>query len=134
MDRMNENRAGPEERARAELMRGLCCSQVIATLCLEDFGKEDDALVAAMAAFCEGMGEGKVCGTLAAAAAMLYVDDFPKDDPARAQRDLTDWFYDRFGGLDCAELVGDNPIKKIEFCPGCVVETYIKLRDDFLGI
>jgi hypothetical protein len=133
MDRMNTY-DDPGERARYALMSGLCCSQVIAKLCLEDLGKENDDLVASMKAFCEGMGEGRICGTLAAAAAMLYVADRPADDPARMRRDLMDWFYDRFGGFDCEELVHGDPFKKIEFCPECVIGTYLKLRDDFLGI
>jgi hypothetical protein len=131
---MNAYDIEPEKRARHALMSGLCCSRAIVKLCLEDLGKENDELVASMTAFCDGMGEGRICGTLAAAVAMLYVDDFPRDDPKRMQRDLMDWFYDRFGGLDCEELVHSDPIKKIEFCPGCVIETYLKLRDDFLTI
>jgi hypothetical protein len=134
MDDMNSYGGGPEARVRSALMSGLCCSQAIARLCLEDMGRENDELVASMTAFCDGMGEGKICGTLAAAVAMLYVTDFPVDDPRRMQKDLMDWFYDRFGGLDCEELVHGDPFKKIDFCPGCVVETYMKLCDDFLGI
>ncbi|MDR2163991.1 MAG: C-GCAxxG-C-C family protein [Clostridiales Family XIII bacterium] len=134
MYEMSIDGAGQEERVRYALMSGLCCSQAIAKLCLEDLGKENDELVAAMKAFCDGMGEGKICGAIAAAVAMLYVSDDPVDDPVRMQRDLMDWFYDRFGGLDCEELVHDDPLRKIEFCPGCVIETYFKLRDDFLGI
>jgi hypothetical protein len=123
---------GPEDRARASLMSGLCCSQTIAKLCLEDMGKENEDMIAAMAAFCGGMGEGKVCGTLSAAIAMLHVTDTPADDPKRMQKDLMDWFYDRFGSLDCEDLVHGDPFKKLDFCPGCVIETYNKIREDFL--
>jgi hypothetical protein len=131
---MNTYNDDPAERARYALMSGLCCSQAIAKLCLEDLGKENDELIASMKAFCQGMGEGKVCGTLAAAAAMLHVGAPPTGDPVRMQRDLMDWFYGRFGGFDCEELVHGDPFRKIEFCPECVIETYLKLRDDFLGI
>ncbi|MDR3224738.1 MAG: C-GCAxxG-C-C family protein [Clostridiales Family XIII bacterium] len=124
--------ASPEERVQTALMSGLCCSKTIAKLCLEDLGKENDDLIESMEAFCSGMGEGRICGTLAAAAAMLYVAD--PADGKRQQQDLMDWFYDRFGALDCEELVHGDPFKKIDFCPGCVTETYIKLRDDFLMV
>jgi hypothetical protein len=132
MGGVDAGRGSPEARVRFALMSGLCCSQAIARLCLEDMGRTNDELVASMRAFCDGMGEGKICGTLAAAAAMLYVADEPADEPGRMRRDLTDWFYDRFGGLDCEELVHDDPFQKMEFCPACVVETYLKLRDDVL--
>jgi hypothetical protein len=122
--------ASPEERVQMKLMSGLCCSKAIATLCLEDLGRENDDLVACMEAFRNGMGEGQTCGTLSAAAAMLHVAN--PAEGARMQQDLMDWFYDRFGALDCESLVHGDAFKKLEFCPGCVAETYIKLREDFL--
>jgi hypothetical protein len=122
-----------ESRVQDALLRGLCCSEAILALCLEDLGKENEDLVRSMKAFCEGMGEGQVCGTLAAAVAALYVADIPAGDLTSMRQDLMDWFYDRFGALTCEGLVGGDPYKKIEFCPGCVAETYAKLREDFLA-
>jgi hypothetical protein len=123
---------GMEERVQFALLSGLCCSQVIAKLCLEDLGKTDECLVASMKAFCNGMEEGNICGTLAAAAAMIHVAEENPHEAARKQQDLMDWFYDRYGSHECKDLEEDNPIKKIEFCPPCVNETYLKLCDELL--
>jgi hypothetical protein len=129
---ISANNSGLEARVQDALLRGQCCSEAIMALCLEDVGKDNEDLVRSMKAFCNGMGEGQVCGTLCAAVAALFVCDFPAGDLPVMQQDLMDWFYDRFGALTCAELVGDDPFKKIDFCPGCVAETYVKLREDFL--
>ncbi|MDR0518769.1 MAG: C-GCAxxG-C-C family protein [Clostridiales Family XIII bacterium] len=132
MENFDVSAMNPEERVQMAILGGLCCSKTIAKLCLEDLGKQNDDLVESMEAFCKGMGEGQVCGTLAAACAMLYVAD-----PAQGknqQRDLMDWFYDRFGALDCEGLVHGDPFSNLEFCHNCVMETYIKLREDFLMV
>jgi hypothetical protein len=109
-------------------MKGYCCSQTIIALCLEDLGKENEDLIASMAAFCNGMGQGKICGTLAAAIAALYVAD-PVLAKKSAQEEVMDWFYDRFGGYDCDELIGGDEVKRLEYCPKIVLETYVKLRE-----
>jgi hypothetical protein len=97
-------------------------------LCIEDLGKENADLIAAMAAFCNGMGQGKICGTLAAAVAALYVADAPSAQD-HLQDDLMDWFGDAYGGYDCFDIIHDDPIKRIEICPLIVIETYRKLEE-----
>ncbi|MDR0817436.1 MAG: C-GCAxxG-C-C family protein [Clostridiales Family XIII bacterium] len=116
------------ERLFEEKLKGRCCSQTIVSLCLEDMGKENEDLVSAMAAFCNGMGRGKICGTLAAAVAVLQVAD-PDATTNNTQVEFMDWFEDRFGGYDCSELIGDDPVLKQELCPRIVLETYLKLRE-----
>jgi hypothetical protein len=109
-------------------LKGYCCSQVIIALCLEDLGKENEDLIDSMAAFCNGMGKGKICGTLAAAIAALHVAD-PVLAGESAQEEMMDWFEERFGGFDCCELIGDDPHKRLERCPKIILETYAKLRE-----
>ncbi|MDR2486432.1 MAG: C-GCAxxG-C-C family protein [Clostridiales Family XIII bacterium] len=121
-----------DERIFECKLKSYCCSQTIVSLCLEDMGKQNEDLVNAMAAFCGGMGRGKICGTLAAAIAILHVKD-QETAKAEWQDEYMDWFEDRFGGYDCYEIIQDDPIKRIEFCPKLVLESYLKLREYILG-
>jgi hypothetical protein len=109
-------------------LKGYCCSQIIMALGLEDLGRENEDLIAAMGAFCNGMEEGKLCGTLAAAVALLFlVDARAAADGLRAE--IMDWFFDCFGGYDCDEITGGNAMNRISICPGMVVQTYEKLQE-----
>lgn len=109
-------------------LKGLCCSQTIMSLCLEDIGKGNEDLIKAMAAFCNGMGEGSICGTLAAAVAALYVIDGQAAEEYR-QEELMSWFLERYGGYDCQDIIHNDPVKRIEMCPIIVLETYVRLRE-----
>ena len=107
-------------------LKGYCCSQIIMSLGLERLDRENDDLIAAMEAFCNGLNEGKLCGTLAAAVSLLFVAD-ARAAKAELREALMDWFYDRFGGYDCDEIVQGNEMNKIAVCPGMIAETYEKL-------
>jgi hypothetical protein len=117
-----------KERLFEEKLQGHCCSQTIMNLYLQDKGLENDGLVAAMRAFCHGMHEGKICGTLAAAVCVLYLADAEAAE-ASLRGELMDWFFDRYGGYDCYELIGDDDIKRMTECPVFVEETYLKLEE-----
>jgi hypothetical protein len=104
-------------------LKGYCCSQIIMALGLEKLGKENDDLIAAMGAFCNGLEEGKLCGTLAAAVSLLFMADASAAKSA-LRAALMDWFYDRFGGYDCEEILQGNEMNKIAVCPGMIAETY----------
>jgi hypothetical protein len=116
------------DRLFEEKLKGRCCSQAIVSLCLKDMGKENEDFITSMAAFCNGMGRGKICGALAAACAVLQVAD-PDATVNNTQAEFMDWFDDRFGGYDCEDLIGQDPVLKQELCPRIVLETYLKLRE-----
>jgi hypothetical protein len=107
-------------------LKGYCCSQIIMALGLEDMGKENDDMIAAMGAFCIGLDEGKLCGTLAAAVCLLFLAD-ERAAQGVLRREMMDWFYDRFGGYDCDDILQGNEMNKIAVCPGMIAETYEKL-------
>jgi hypothetical protein len=116
------------ERVFELKLKGYCCSQIIMALGLEDLEKENDDLIAAMGGLCNGLEDGKLCGALAAAVCLLYLAD-PRTAQQGLRADLTDWFYDRFGGYDCDEITQGNPLNKIQICPGMILETYEMLRE-----
>jgi hypothetical protein len=109
-------------------LKGYCCSQMIMAMGLEDLGRDNEDLIAAMGAFCNGMEEGRVCGTLAAGVSLLFLVD-AESAKAELREALMDWFFDRFGGYDCEDIMDGNPMNRISVCPGMIVETYEKLLE-----
>jgi hypothetical protein len=115
------------ERINNEKAKGACCGRAIMSLSLEDLGKENADLSAAMAGFCAGMGRGEICGSLAGAIAALHVCDTQRATLSW-QDEFMDWFHARFGAYDCRDIIADDKALRNEFCPKLILETYLQLR------
>ena len=123
---------GLEERIFDYRLKGYCCSQIIMAMALEDMGSEENPdLIAAMGGLCDGLQEGKLCGTLAAAVCALYTAD-PYEADMTLRSELTEWF-DRYGSYDCEEITGGNPLNKHSICPPMLAEVYERLTDMLEG-
>lgn len=109
-------------------MKGYCCSQIVMQIGLEYIGKENEELVEAMAGLCEGVKCGKICGAVSAASCLIHLAD-GKEAGKGLVDDFIDWFEEAFGSLECAELLGNDPMAKIEKCPMFVESTLSKLED-----
>lgn len=112
-------------------LKGYCCSQMIMEMGLRRLGKENEDLIAAMAGLCDGMRSGRACGILSAAICLLYLAD-PKEASQGLTEDLTDWFEDAFGAIDCEELIGNDPMGKVEKCP-VMLESTFAMAAEMLG-
>ena len=109
-------------------MKGYCCSQIVREIGLEREGMKNDMLVEAMAGLCDGAKCGRICGAVSAAVCLLYAVDSKEAEGGLAEEFL-DWFEDAFGALDCSELLGDDPMAKIEKCPMFVESALLKLEE-----
>jgi hypothetical protein len=109
-------------------IKGYCCSQIIMAMGLEDMGRENCELVAAMRGLCNGMEEGKACGTLSAAACLICLA-LAGREADECREEFMAWFFDCFGGYDCDEITGGDPAKKISLCPSLVSASYAKLYE-----
>ena len=109
-------------------MNGYCCSQIIMEIGLEKLGMENPQLVEAMAGLCDGVKCGKMCGAASAAVCLMYVADAKAAEDGMIQEYL-DWFEESFGGLDCKELLGNDPMAKLDKCPMMVESTLVKLEE-----
>lgn len=109
-------------------MKNYCCSQIIAEIGLEKLGMENSQLVAAMAGLCEGVKCGSICGCASAAVCLMYLADAKAAEKGIVQ-ELLEWFEESFGTLGCDELLGDDPMAKIEKCPMIVEATLVKLEE-----
>ncbi|MBI5594320.1 MAG: C_GCAxxG_C_C family protein [Deltaproteobacteria bacterium] len=118
--------------------RGVCCSQVLLIVGLEDQGKTDRDLVRAVSGLAAGMFSGEICGTLTGGACLLglYAGRGTPDD-AEDHRlrimvgELVEWFsqeYGRlFGGIRCDDILGGDA-NACSRCGSIVLGTYEKIR------
>ena len=125
-----------------ELSRyGYFCSQILAILTLELAGEENPKLVQAMGGLDGGVGYSKgCCGCMTGGACMSSyfsgkAGDFEPESPAHnpALGEFTQWFQDEvtadYGGIDCEDIIGTNPAKRVEYCPQIIAATFEKCRD-----
>jgi len=117
-----------KERVLDEKFKGHCCSESIMAMFLEDTGRKNEDLIKAMGAFCGGMREGLVCGTLAAAVGALFVAAGNYEQARDELRpEFMKWFLERFGAYSCAEILDGDETRKTTLCPIIVEEAYCKL-------
>ena len=106
--------------------QGLCCSQILMQLTLEDMGADNPPLVRAMAGLCEGSGGGGLCGVatggvcvLALYAARGSADEEPLDCYPLLVSQFMDWFRAGaadWGGILCDEIVSAQGGQRPEVC------------------
>ena len=125
-----------------ELSRyGYFCSQILAILGLELAGEQNPKLVQAMGGLDGGVGYSRNnCGCMTGGACMLsYFTGKPDDleveslnhKPALAE--FTQWFQDEmtadYGGINCEDIVGTNPAKRVEYCPQIIAACYTRCME-----
>lgn len=105
---------------------GLCCSQIMIQLALEDMGETNLPLVRAMAGLCEGMGCGDLCGVATGAACVIALyaargsgEEEPLDCYPLLLARFMEWFKENgpgWGGIRCDEIVDYQGGRKPEVC------------------
>ena len=96
-----------EERAIDLGMKGLCCSQIVLILAgLEPQGKTNDELLNAAKGLARGMYIQHACGSLSGGACVFGLYDMSKEEIAASCKELTQWFKERFGSLECSGILG----------------------------
>ena len=112
--------------------QGYCCSQIMVQMGLTAKQHENPELLDAVAGLCRGLYRGLCCGTLTGAACLLSLYD--KENAASEMiPKLVNWFEETYtqayGGIDCQEIVGDDPMKKKDRCPRIMEQTFEKCRE-----
>ena len=79
-----------------------------------------------------GVRSGALCGAATGAACLLAML-CPEYAATELIPELMDWFEDqcaqRFGGVCCRDIVGQDALKRKMICPGLVADTYGKARE-----
>lgn len=117
------------------------CSQILLMMGLEAQGKTNPDLIRAMAGLIGGLGFcGKNCGTLTGGACLLALyagkgtDEEVEDSRLNSMiKELVEWFKQEqgslYGGIDCEQIIGNDPQKRMERCPQIVYQTYEKVKN-----
>lgn len=109
------------------LQRGHCCSSALVAVGLYHKGSENSELLDATKALCSGLGSGLVCGALSGAACMMTLL-MPQIIAKGGLTELAEWFEytygDRYGGINCRDILGDMPIMRPMICSKITEETY----------
>ena len=121
-------------------MQGYHCSQILMRMALEAQHKDNPDLVRAMTGLLAGMGCGKACGALTGGCCVLGFfagKDSPESNAderlALMLNTFVEWFESeftpRYGGINCSDILNDNPQNKLARCPTIVSESMAKLQE-----
>ena len=121
-------------------LQGLNCSQILALLALEAQGKTNPEMVRSLSALGRGLGCGKLCGTLSGGCCVLGLyagrgtaEEIEDSHLSLMLTDLVEWFEEtfgeRYGGIDCKDIMKDDPALKLARCPEIIIETFRKLTE-----
>jgi hypothetical protein len=125
----------------AELtLKGYRCSHILVQIGLDALGRENPELLRAMSGLANGMGNGLVCGALSGGCCLIGMyagtdgEGYGEHEKLpRMLEEYVDWFREecepRFGGTDCRQITGGNPMQRAERCPGLILESVRKARE-----
>jgi C_GCAxxG_C_C family probable redox protein len=125
----------------AELaLKGYKCSHILVQIGLDALGKSNPELLRAMSGLANGMSDGLTCGALTGGCCLigLYagMDGEGHDEHGRLPlmlEEYVEWFREefgqRYGGIDCAQIMQDDPRLRVERCPGLILEAVKKARE-----
>lgn len=122
------------------LLSGLKCSHILMKLALEAQNRDEPDLVRAMSGLALGMGQGFNCGALSGGCCVLGLvagragEDEAEDPRFASVLDaFSGWFHtsakQRFGGIDCADIMKFDQALKAQRCPALIGEVWDKLNE-----
>jgi C_GCAxxG_C_C family probable redox protein len=122
-------------------LQGFGCSQILVLEALEARGEPSPELVRAVSALHGGLGfSGRICGALTGGccALGLYAGKGAKgetEDPRLGLmvNELVEWFDEeygpRYGGINCANILQDDPKNRLTRCPEIVLAVSEKIAE-----
>lgn len=113
------------------LREGKCCASALVQLSLEIAGEENPRLVQAVSGLCFGVQNELICGAFTGAACMMNILA-PEQANEEMIRELGEWFKDiageKYGGINCTDIVGETPINRKIRCPALIEATYVEAK------
>ena len=113
------------------LLEGKCCSCAIVQLGLEIKGEENQQLLQAISGLCNGIHSKLVCGALTGAACMMNLLDSRNANDEMIP-ELVEWFTDtyveKYGGINCGDIIGEMPMNRALCCPSIIEATYLQAK------
>lgn len=113
--------------------RGMCCSQMMVYMGLEQLGRDNPMLLQAVSGLCKGMRNGLTCGALTGAVCMLGMFGDSTHANSVMVPELVEWFTKQFmqkyGSINCLAMLEDDISNRHEKCPAIIEKTYLKAKD-----
>lgn len=121
--------------------KGFQCSQILLALGLEAQGKENPDLLRAIGGLNGGVGScGDICGALSGGACLLSLyagKGMPAEEADHRLilmiDELVEWFTgeysERYGGIDCKDIIGDDRQNQAIRCPEIVTGVFNKVKE-----
>jgi C_GCAxxG_C_C family probable redox protein len=125
----------------AELaLKGYKCSHILVQIGLDAQGRNNPELLRAMSGLANGMGSGMSCGALTGGCCLIGMyagmGGNGQDEHGRLPlmlEEYTEWFREefgqRYGGIDCAKIMQDDPQLKVQRCPALILAAVKKARE-----
>lgn len=110
-------------------LKGMCCSQILLQLGIETKEGENQGLIDASAALCNGFYEGKLCGALSGGACLMSYLDVKKAIEKGGIQELFEWFEGALGTTECEDILASDPLAKMQLCPQLIEQTYEKVLE-----
>jgi C_GCAxxG_C_C family probable redox protein len=126
-------------------LQGFGCSQVLIIRALEAAGKSSPELIKAVSALHGGLGfSGKLCGALTGGCCVIGLHAGRSEPEASESSDLTPlvqelvrWFEEefgqRYGGIDCDDILADDPRNRTLRCPEIISKVAAKVDELLAG-
>ena len=124
--------------------QGFFCSQILLQMGLDALGRENPELIKAIGGLPGGLGFcGKNCGALTGGSCLISLyagKGTPEETPDTRLNEmiseLVKWFEETYGsvygGINCSDLIENNPANMKERCPKMVLATYEKVSEILL--
>jgi len=125
----------------AELaLKGYKCSHILVQIGLDNLGRSNPDLLRAMSGLANGMGDGLTCGVLTGGCCLIglyaggdYEDREEHPRLALMLEEFTEWFREAvgkcYGGIDCVNIMQDDPRMRVERCPSIILQAVKKARE-----
>jgi C_GCAxxG_C_C family probable redox protein len=124
-----------ENKILEEMQQGYHCSQIMMRLAMEMRGIDDPFTIRALGALGGGMASQRACGTLTGGACVLssyFTRDEGEPEPdgyKELVREFVSWFESENGSLECGDLVENDRMKRLAFCPGLMERSFEKIME-----
>jgi C_GCAxxG_C_C family probable redox protein len=121
--------------------QGFFCSQILLQMGLDALGRENPELIKAIGGLPGGLGFcGKNCGALTGGACLISLyagkgtaEETPDMRLNEMISKLVNWFDETYGsvygGINCSDIIENNPANMKERCPQMVLATYEKVKE-----
>lgn len=98
-----------EEQVLELAAQGMCCSQIVMKLVgLDPVEKENEDILKAMGGMSYGLGKQYTCGCLIGGVGALSMHIESQADCMKAAKMLGEWFEEKYGGVTCADILGEG--------------------------